>query len=249
VVLSRPFYLGIHETTQEQFAELMQRNPSFHAPTGEGKNSVGDDTSRHPVETVTWVEAQQFCLTLSVREKLQGAVPEISHEFRGHGENYFLPTEAEWEFACRAGSESTYWFGPDLSEMPSYGWCAGISSGYTHEVGQLQANPFGLHDMYGNVYEWCFDWLDLTTYQRLDTLPVVDPRGPASTPDEHFRRVHRGGAFHEHPAYCRTALRHGSVAFASGNSIGFRVALSIDGARESLRHGHLNALSPGEASP
>src|SRR5205085_3386079 len=119
---------------------------------GDGKDLVrGVDTDRLPVEQVTWTEASELCRVLTEQEQRAGRLPE--------GWEYRLPTEAQWEYACRAGTQTAYNFGDAESRLPDFEWYGANSGGHTHEVGQKLANRWGLHDMHGNVFEWCRDWL------------------------------------------------------------------------------------------
>jgi formylglycine-generating enzyme required for sulfatase activity/serine/threonine protein kinase len=158
VTITKPFYLGIHEVTQKQFAEVMGKNPStFNKANGGG--------SEHPVETVSWEDAVAFCKTLSdlPREKKAGRI-------------YRLPTEAEWEYGCRAGAQTAYHFGNDLKLFADFDWSAIDVGVYrTHPVGLLKPNAWGLFDMHGNVMEWSGDYYAPTYYQE---APQTDPRGP-----------------------------------------------------------------------
>ena len=135
VSITKPFYLGVTEVTQEQYQKVMGTNPSqFKGP-------------QNPVERVSWAEAVEFCGKLS-------AMP--AEKTAGHV--YRLPTEAEWEYACRSGTTTAYGFGDDASRLGDYGWFRSNSDSGTHPVGEKKPNAWGLYDMHGGVYEWCQDW-------------------------------------------------------------------------------------------
>ena len=199
VTLTKAFYMGATEVTQRQWKELMGKNPSF---------ATGDAL---PVETVTWEEAAEFCRKLSEKE----------------GAQYRLPTEAEWEHACRAGTTTPFHTGDTISTDEAnydgnhtYGkGHKGVFRETTTEVGSLAPNPWGLHDMHGNVWEWCADWY--TDYPKDE---VSDPAGPA----EGERRIIRGGCWINFPAVCRSANR-GKIPPVSWNfHTGFRVVRTFD---------------------
>ena len=198
VTLTRPYYLGVYEVTQEQYEKVMGTNPSgFKGP-------------RHPVDTVSWEDAQEFITKLNALSAEQSA-----------GRKYRLPTEAEWEYACRAGEETAYSFGDDPSVLGKYGWFDDNSGSKTHPVGEKQPNAWGLYDMHGNVYEWCEDW-----YGDYPARTMLDPTGAITG----SYRVFRGGSWYFEAAYCRSANRNGfGPSDRSFNFIGFRVALSPAG--------------------
>jgi formylglycine-generating enzyme required for sulfatase activity len=175
---------------------------------------------------VRWIDAVRFCNRLSVRHglrpyyKIDGEKAGI-----GGGPGYRLPTEAEWEYACRAGTSTRWSFGDDAARLGEFAWFAGNSERRTHPVGEKKANPWGLHDMHGNVPEWCWDWYGVNA---LRDAPALDPPGPGSG----IARVYRGGAWNMRGEQTRSAGRHmlglmyGDVG--SPNHIGFRVARTLD---------------------
>jgi formylglycine-generating enzyme required for sulfatase activity len=205
VRISRPFYLGVHEVTQGQYRMIADKNPSFF------KGS--DDL---PVDSVSWNEAIAFCNALSEREGLR---PYYQNEevAQPGGEGYRLPTEAEWEYACRAGSATVYSFGDAVAGLGDVAWYEGNSGNKTHPVGAKRPNAIGLHDMHGNVYEWCSDWYDGGYYSL---LPAVDPRGPSSAAE----RVLRGGGWNSVPTGCYSASRMKHPPEWRDGALGFRVA-------------------------
>lgn len=140
-----------------------------------------------------------FCRKLSARE----------------GVEYRLPTEAEWEYACRAGSTSRYCFGDSDSILSEYAWYNNNSGSQTHPVGQKRPNKWGLYDMHGNVWEWCQDW-----HGNYASKPVIDPLGPTSGE----LRIGRGNSFSNVPEYCRSAFRNGYAPNVRGGGLGFRLA-------------------------
>jgi formylglycine-generating enzyme required for sulfatase activity len=156
VTISRPFYLGVYEVTQGQYKGVMGKNPSkFDAANGGGPE--------HPVDMVSWTDAVEFCRLLSEQPAEKNA-----------GRVYRLPTEAEWEYACRAGTDTRYSFGDEPDELAPWAWFKDNANGRSHPVGQLPANAWGLHDMHGNVWEWCADRYDADYYQL---GPAIDPPG------------------------------------------------------------------------
>ena len=184
VRITRPFYLGVTEVTQAQYEAVMGNNPSWFSATGGGKDKVaGQSTGQHPVENVSWLDAVKFCNKLS---EMEGRKPfyEINGEtvrvpdWKASG--YRLPTEAEWEYAC----------GGDPADLEEHAWFGGNSGKVTHPVGKKLTNRFGLHDMLGNVWEWCWDAYDKDYYKQ---SPRDDPTGPdaAGAAD----RVIRGGSW------------------------------------------------------
>jgi formylglycine-generating enzyme required for sulfatase activity/serine/threonine protein kinase len=212
VRISKPFYLGINEVTQGNFRAVMGRNPSYF------KGS--DDL---PVEQVTWLAALRFCIKLSELEnrtpfyRVDGTAVTIVG-----GDGYRLPTEAEWEYACRAGSTTRYPFLEGAGVMGEYVWYRRNSEGKTHPVGQKLPNAWGLYDMLGNVLEWCGDWYGETYYA---SSPGSDPSGPPSA----STRVDRGGSWTSVPPFCRSADRAGFAPGERNNYLGFRVALVQSG--------------------
>jgi len=193
VAISKPFYMGATEVSQAQYEAVMGRNPSWlKGPT-------------NPVEMVSWNDATEFCKKLS--EKTRQAVR--------------LPTESEWEYACRAGSKTAFCFGDDNEGLGNYAWYSANSGGGPHPVGQKKPNTWGLYDMHGNVSEWCADW-----YGDYPAVAVTDPQGPASGD----YRVLRGGSWKVGPGVCSSDYRglcNGlGGAYRSPND-GFRVVVSV----------------------
>ena len=147
VRITKPFHLGVHEVTQAEYEKVMGKNPS---------NFKG---ARNPVEQVSWKDAVEFCKRLTAKESM----------------TYRLPTEAEWEYAYRAGTTTRYSFGDDPASLGEYAWYGDNSEKKTHPVGEKKPNTWGLHDMHGNVWEWCADWYDRDYYAD---SPADDPLGP-----------------------------------------------------------------------
>ncbi len=210
VTISRPFYLGVYPVTQRQYAAVMGVNPSdFNAG-----NSGSPD---HPVDTVSWHDAVEFCRRLS----------ELAGE-KAAGRVYRLPTEAEWEHACRAGSTTPYHFGAACSgleancdgQYPYGGAPRGPFLQRTTKVGFFAPNVFGLFDTHGNIWEWCADWYDRDYYRR---SPAVDPPGPSDGEE----RVLRGGSWFFRAQRCRSAARLGVSPEGSYHIDGFRVAVTV----------------------
>jgi formylglycine-generating enzyme required for sulfatase activity len=206
VAITKPYYLGVYEVTQGQWVKVMGKNPSWSSADGGGKDTVkGQDTSNFPVESISWNDAAAFCSKLS----------ELAEEKKA-GRVYRLPTEAEWEYACRAGTKTAFYFGSDEKQLGDYTWHFANAGGKPHAVGQKKANAWGLYDMYGNVWEWCQDW-----YGEYDTNQSVDPKGPK----EGSNRVRRGGCWRLAPGYFRSAYRDWGDPSYRDDYLGFRLAL------------------------
>ncbi|GEM_PF-2666698 len=198
VTLTQGFYMQTTEVTQKQWRDVMGNNPSFF-------KECGDDC---PVEQVSWNDVQRFIEKLNL-DSARLPVGERSRTYR-------LPTEAEWEYAARAGSETYYCFGDDAAELGEYAWYIENSGGKTHPVAQKQPNKWGLYDMHGNIWEWCQDWDG--GYHSAD---VTDPTGPHSG----SYRVNRGGSWGEGAQNCRSAYRFMYSPGSRLSHFGFRLVL------------------------
>ncbi|MDR3234509.1 MAG: formylglycine-generating enzyme family protein [Planctomycetaceae bacterium] len=209
VTLSQGFYLAETEVTQEQWGPIMGNNPSRFRG------------AKLPVEQVSWDVCREFVRKLNALD----AAPK--------GYKFALPTESQWEYACRAGSTTAYCFGDDSDRLGDYAWHPNNSSGRTHEVGTKKPNAWNLYDMHGNVWELCADWYG--NYVSEDYVserasapaiapivtPVIDPKGASSG----SIRVRRGGGWYDVSAHCRSALRDYYAPDCTNRSIGVRVAL------------------------
>jgi formylglycine-generating enzyme required for sulfatase activity len=191
VTISRPFYIGTFPVTQAQYRAITGENPSFFK------------SATNPVENVDWDAASRFCVRLT--EKTGRAV--------------CLPTEAQWEYACRGGSAARFSFGDGDGGLALHGWYEVNSEGKTHPVGQKKANGWGLHDMHGNVWEWCADW-----YGPYGKEEDVDPKGAGSGSS----RVVRGGSWYYYPWFCRSATRSNNYPVNRYSHLGFRVVYSFE---------------------
>ena len=193
VTISRPFYLSIHEVTQLQFSSVIDDNPSYY------------EAADRPVERVRYEDAVEFCRRLGEEE----------------GVTYRLPTEAEWEYSCRAGTTSAWSFGARPGSMRHHGWCR-RNTFYTgtRTVGSLDPNPWGLFDMHGNVAEWCSDWYGA---EQDPNGSLVDPTDPS----EGDLRVVRGGDCMAPVLQCRSAARVGRLPDTTSALIGFRVVREL----------------------
>ncbi|OWK36969.1 serine/threonine kinase [Fimbriiglobus ruber] len=191
VTISKGFWMGIFPVTQAQWQAVMGYNPSKFR---------GDD---RPVEMVSRLDCQEFCQKMA---KL------TDKPIR-------LPTEAEWEYACRAGTTSEYWSGNGADALKKAGWFDGNSGKETKPIGKLAPNPWGLYDIHGNVWEWCSDWYGLLTIEN-----QIDP--------EKRSNVHtvllRGGGWDSDPDYCLAACRFRSSPDSRVFSFGFRVCFRLD---------------------
>jgi formylglycine-generating enzyme required for sulfatase activity/serine/threonine protein kinase len=231
VRISKSFYLGVYEVTQPQYNAVMGYNPSSFPPNGDGKDKVaGQSTDPYPVDSVSWFDAVNFCNKLSAKE---GRRPFYEFDDKyvrvpdWNGPGYRLPTEAEWEYACRANASkpTRYSFGDDAEQLDEYGWFQ-VNSSRMHPVGKKKPNGFGLHDMHGNVSEWCWDWYDEGYYKQ---SREDDPTGPAARLAPGLSRVIRGGGWGDGPRLARSASR---VRYEPGfryNDLGFRLALGQSG--------------------
>jgi formylglycine-generating enzyme required for sulfatase activity len=222
VTLTKGYYLGKYPVTRGQFADFVKRTGYKTDAEREGKawgaTSAGQwqeiagntwmtpasltQTEDHPVTCVSWNDAKAFCDWAAVQM----------------GRPVRLPTEAEWEYACRAGTTTKWSFGDQESVMSDYGWYEKNSGWQTHSVGQKKPNPWGLFDMHGNVWEWCQDWGSAYTGE------AVDPVGPP-IPGGVYLRILRGGAW-GNPAFCaRSAFRMRDLPTGRTTTSGFRVCL------------------------
>jgi formylglycine-generating enzyme required for sulfatase activity len=225
VSLSRGFWLGQHEVTQAEWWRVMQTTPWLG-------NIFAKEGNDYPATCVSWDDGMKFCEKLTEQERAAGRLPS--------GWQYTLPTEAQWEYACRAGTKSRFSFGDDESDLSDSGWWGGVNGEgnakgeqyYAHTVGQKKANPFRLYDMHGNVSEWCSD------YYAENLAGGTDPQGPS----EGSNRVFRGGCWGDPARFCRSANRAGKNVTPDYRDgyIGFRIAAA---AASRIRHGG----SPEEA--
>jgi formylglycine-generating enzyme required for sulfatase activity len=240
VRITRPFYLGVYEVTVGQFRRFVEDSHYKTDAEKDGKGGLGwnvaagkyvrhaqytwrspgfPQADEHPVVNVSWNDAVAFCQWLSRKER----------------QTYRLPTEAEWEYACRAGTTTRYYCGDDPEQLATVGNVADATAketlkkdyqsyiesrdgyAFTAPVGRFQPNRFGLYDMLGNVWEWCADGYDAQYYAR---SPADDPRGPSQATE----RVARGGAWSVMPRGCRAATRHRSTPAACASTQGVRIA-------------------------
>ena len=234
VILTQPVYLSVYELTQAEYSRVMGNNPSYFAPTGQGKDAVaGRDTGRHPVETVSWNDAAEFCAKLSHQETLKPFYLRVNETISPlDGTGYRLPTEAEWEAACRAGTTTRYWTGDRDEDLTKAGWLRDNSGGRTHAVGELQANPFGFFDMHGNLWEWVQDSWDATFYAQFREKPAINPSSLFTTGNWHISR----GSHWENPApHSQSAVRFAYDSATPGNGVGVRVALTVYAVKQALK--------------
>ena len=214
------FKMGRYPITQEQYQDVTGKNPSYFQGDSY-KPAGGEDQGSRPVENISWLEAIEFCNALSKKEGKTPAYtvrdasrPEVSWDKNADG--YRLPTEAEWEYACRAGTATQYSFGNDDSNIDAHAWYEDNACEYTHEVGKNKANPWGLYDMLGNVWEWCWDWYD--SYQ---SGHQTNPDGAVSG---NFRVV-RGDSWRSSSAAARSAYRGNNSSGDRYGDLGFRLVL------------------------
>jgi formylglycine-generating enzyme required for sulfatase activity len=198
ITLSHDFWLGKYEVTQGDYEKIMAKNPS---------NFPGE--TNRPVEKVTWFDAMSYCSSVTKRETEAGHLPS--------GYIYRLPTEAEWEYACRAGTTNFYSFGDSADQSDQYAWTLENSEGTPHPVGQKLPNPWGLYDMHGNVWEWCSDW-----FADYPPKPLKDPTGPA----QGRFKVFRGGSWNHAVELARSRNRFIMSPTNGIYFVGFRLALS-----------------------
>ncbi len=228
VILTKPIYLGVQEVTQAEFETVMGNNPSAFASTGDERNSVaGLNTTNHPVEMVSWGDAAEFCAKLSQLEKLQPFYSRAGETVTPlEGTGYRLPTEAQWEFACRAGTTTKFSHDERFENLESTAWINRNSSRRTHAVGELKANPFGLHDMHGNIWEWVEDGWEQSYYEQFRNQPAIDPRGAPANGSH----VLRGGHWRSTASICRASNRTATslTILHIQNCAGFRVTLTVD---------------------
>ena len=183
------FYMDTREVTQKAYESLMEKDPSkFKAPD-------------KPIEQVDWYHAALYCNMRSLKEGLKPCYDPktLACDFDANG--YRLPTEAEWEYACRAGTQTRYSFGDDAAKLKAHAWFKANANQTTHPVGQKSPNPWGLYDMHGNVAEWCHDVYSEAYYQKNE---AQNPHGPASGD----KRVLRGGSWRASEEGCRSSARH-----------------------------------------
>jgi formylglycine-generating enzyme required for sulfatase activity len=234
VRITRPFYCGVYEVTQAQYEAVMGVNPSWFSAGGGGKQKVaGLATGQHPVERVSWLDAVTFCNKLSEREGRKPFYVINGTDVRvpdWNGPGYRLPTEAEWEYACRGGTRTTtrFSFGDDDAKLGDCAWFEESNpQDRTQPVGRKRGNGFGLFDMHGNVWEWCWDWYDEDYYKR---SPVDDPHQDNPRRDDKAAgRVDRGGGWDDEARDAWSANRDDSPPDSRGWDFGFRLVRGQSG--------------------
>ena len=233
IIKLSPFKMGIYEVTQEQYLDVMGDNPSNFS----SNPADGEEQDKRPVERVGWYDAVEFCNRLSIREGLEPVYTiRVVEEYNGKisyavvtakwtNNGYRLPTEAQWEYACRAGSTYDWYFGYDEDLLVDHAWYVANAGGKTHQVGLKDPNPWGLYDMYGNVHEWCWD----VSFLVLKNINQTDPKGSETGSNY---RILRGGAYNRNTwntgtraPDTRSWVRFQDYPFTTYNSYGFRVVL------------------------
>jgi formylglycine-generating enzyme required for sulfatase activity len=211
VTISRGFWMGKYLVTQGDYLSLMGSNPSYFTTNDLGGHPISPDLTR-PVEQVSRDDATNYCARLTQQERAAGRIATNSV--------YRLPTEAEWEYACRGWTSTRFSYGddPGYTNLTNYAWYSDNSTNMTHPVGQKLPNPWGLYDMHGNVWEWCQDYW----YGLYPGGIALDPQGPATGLD----RVIRGGGWNDGAGYCRSAVRGDGNPGYRFVFIGFRVVLA-----------------------
>ncbi|MEA1997375.1 MAG: SUMF1/EgtB/PvdO family nonheme iron enzyme [Gemmatimonadota bacterium] len=223
------FRISVTEITQAQFLAVMDTNPSeFQGDPG------------RPVESVRWYDAAEFCNALSELTGLEPCYDPETWEYDFTAGGFRLPTEAEWEYACRAGTTTLYHAGDSTGDLSACAWHKGQSGMTTHPVAGRMTNAWGLYDMHGNVYEWCNDFHDPAYYS---SSPSKDPLGPVTG----SMRVRRGGSWAVDSTFCRAAFRGYSNPLKKRNDVGFRVAISRILSAEEVARGIERAALEKEA--
>lgn len=214
VTISQGFWMAKYLVTQGDYLAVVGSNPSYFNGDRSGPpwydQDYGTDLTL-PVEQMSWNEATNYCALLTGQERGAGRIPTNCV--------YRLPTEAEWEYACRAGTTTRFYYGddPGYTNLANYAWYADNSHNVTQPVGQLLPNPWGLYDMAGNVWEWCRDW-----YGPYPGGSLTDPQGPVTG----TYRVWRGGGWFYAARYCRSARRFNHLPTYTYSGLGFRVVLA-----------------------
>lgn len=221
VTISRGYWMGKYEVAQGEYLAVMGSNPSWFNGVRDGYYDPGCEclTNRdygtnlnRPIESVSWPDATNYCATLTQRERVAGRI--------GTNWVYRLPTEAEWEYACRGWTSTQFSYGddPSYTNLTNYAWYGDNSGAMTHPVGQKLPNPWGLYDMHGNVWEWCLD-----SFAPYTSAPLSDPFVTFGS-----QRILRGGGSSSSSAsgYCRSAFRNYRPSFWALADLGFRVALA-----------------------
>lgn len=188
VTITKPFYMGKFTVTQAQYQQVIGSNPSKFKG------------AENPVDSISWEVAQKFCAKASEITKM----------------TITLPTEAQWEYACRAGSKTAYYNGDTEADLEKAGWYSVNAKDTTHPCGKKEPNAWGLYDMHGNIWQWCMDWHDSTYYAK---SPKEDPQGPESG----ATRVMRGGTYDTTAYGCRSAYRYSFEPARKFENMGFRV--------------------------
>jgi formylglycine-generating enzyme required for sulfatase activity len=212
VTISRNFWIGKYEVTQQEWGFIVGINPSLFNGVLNRPDPIDYTDPMRPVENVNWVNAVTYCAWRTRMERQAGRI--------ATNWVYRLPTEAEWEYACRAGTATRFSYGddPDYTQLASYAWYGeSVFTGSTHPVGQKLPNPWGLYDMEGNVSEWCQDW-----YDAYPGGTATDPTGPATG----STRVIRGGSWARWAYQCRSGYRYYWSQGGAISDLGFRVVLA-----------------------
>jgi formylglycine-generating enzyme required for sulfatase activity len=211
VRITRPFYLGVHEVSigeVQQFLKETRHRRNFEDNVkrrNEFRSYEMKLSDKHPAINVSWDDALAFCKWLGAKDHRP----------------YRLPTEAEWELACRAGSTTDFAHGDSLEELDQYAWTTQNAAGFPRPCGSLSPNLFGLYDMHGNVWEWCGDNNELSNYS---SEMEIDPYGRLPGGARRFR----GGSWYQHPYLSRSAARFNDRPTWSATDVGFRIACDAD---------------------
>ncbi len=207
VTITKQLFVSVYETTLGQFRQFLKE--TNYTPSEKFKTNK-NYPDNYPVSAVSWNDVQKFIKWLNEKEK---------------DKTYRLPTEAEWEYFCRAGAHTIYCFGNEDILLKRYGWFWNNSDKHPHEVGTKKPNNWGIYDVHGNVYEWTSSWYNENYYKNIEK---TDPQGPK----EGNRKVYKGGGFLCNPDYCRTSFRNYAPVDNASEAVGFRLVYELQQKQE-----------------